>query len=686
MTPESDDPADRSLRWAVPLAPAGLSLALSLSTVGDAVFWQDSGFYLAAIREFVPLYPPGFVLHVLLAKVWTFLVEPLAGFTRAVHLFSSACAAAAAAVVALAARDFLGRIFPERPRNLPAAGTGCLVAAGYSFAHAAILSKSYALFFLMLALLLWFMVRAERKGDFLLVGLFLGLSWAAHPLGAFVIPACIAYAVARRDRVHEWGWGWFGRVAGMAALGAWGCSLLLPVLGARQSVAGFGDPRTPAEFVRYLLGVRFLDQEGSFALVGAKLIAVVETVWEEYLVAGLVCAGLGVVEVARRRPRLLGLFAAWMLPIAGFTLIYVHEAYPDQWLVAVFLPAALWTAAGLSRLATGPAGLAGSVVLGGVVWMVAANRPDLDQRGYSYAADYGRALLRNLDPGVPVLLSTDDAISTTLALRHVDGEFADRQVLSVVFLWEDWYRAAVKARYGLRLPPPCDLEGVRKEDVWFTLLPNALAAPGKPVYCERSPHPAHLRPDLEAVPAGLFWRVGVRGEGKPDPRHWDFGVDPASVKRRRLRAHRIGVTADGWSWHRETYEDRLIQPLLLARTRLADPLLQRNPRRALEIYEGILAVDRSILEDPRFRYHRAVALHLTDRAAEAEAQFRALLAGPASPELRTMGHAYLGEIALAQKRPGEAATRFRTALEIGAADPAFIEHLRKRLEESRDRR
>jgi len=38
-------------RWMVPGLPFALSLLLSLSTVGNHIHWQDSGFYLSAVRE-----------------------------------------------------------------------------------------------------------------------------------------------------------------------------------------------------------------------------------------------------------------------------------------------------------------------------------------------------------------------------------------------------------------------------------------------------------------------------------------------------------------------------------------------------------------------------------------------------------------------------------------------------------
>ena len=82
-------------RLVLPGIPFILSLALSLSTAGSHLYWQDSGLFLVAIKELGVLYPPGFVLYLLLCKAWTLLLF-FVDFTLAVALFSSLCAALAA--------------------------------------------------------------------------------------------------------------------------------------------------------------------------------------------------------------------------------------------------------------------------------------------------------------------------------------------------------------------------------------------------------------------------------------------------------------------------------------------------------------------------------------------------------------------------------------------------------------
>src|SRR5688572_25972791 len=183
-----DEVRARLRRWAVPGIPFAFSLSLSIATVGSTVFWQDSGFYLTAVREFSVLYPHGFVLYLVLCKAWSWATAPIFGFTLAVHLFSAFCAAGAAAFIARAVRAFLGRLGLETGAGLASVGAACLLAAGYSFWHSALLAKTYALYYLCVAALLWLLAAAERRRDVLILGTVLGLCWAAHPSAVLLIP------------------------------------------------------------------------------------------------------------------------------------------------------------------------------------------------------------------------------------------------------------------------------------------------------------------------------------------------------------------------------------------------------------------------------------------------------------------------------------------------------------------
>src|SRR5437016_2916416 len=138
-----DDPKGRLRRWAVPAIPFVFSLLLSIPTAGTTCFWQDSGYYLAVLHDLALPASHGFVVYVFLAKAWTFLVAPLVGFTLSVHLFSAFCAAGAAAFLALAARGFLRRLWPEQPADGPVIAAAMVTAAGYCFWNASTLAKPY---------------------------------------------------------------------------------------------------------------------------------------------------------------------------------------------------------------------------------------------------------------------------------------------------------------------------------------------------------------------------------------------------------------------------------------------------------------------------------------------------------------------------------------------------------------
>src|SRR5579864_1669618 len=122
-------PPEKLRSSAVPLIPFLFSLTLSMSTAGSGVFWQDSGFYLTGIHEMSVPASHGFVLYLLLAKAWALILAPLAGFTFSVHLFSSVCAAGAAAFLSMAARRFLLRIHPDRAPEGPAIAAALVASA-----------------------------------------------------------------------------------------------------------------------------------------------------------------------------------------------------------------------------------------------------------------------------------------------------------------------------------------------------------------------------------------------------------------------------------------------------------------------------------------------------------------------------------------------------------------------------
>ena len=663
--------------WAVPLIPFLFSLTLSASTAGSTVFWQDSGFYLTAVHEFSVLYPHGFVLYLAFCKAWTWIAAPLFGFTGAVHAFSALCAAGAAACLALAARAALRRVEPEARLELPSIGAACLVAAGYSFWHSALLAKTYALYYLALAALLALLAAAERKRDFVAMGAVLGLAWAAHPSAALLLPAMLVYAWARRDRIRDWGWPFFAGVVGLAAVCAIVPSLFLPMIGGRPSPYHFDVPRDASALVSYLRGERFTDQKGAFGLDGLRLTQAAGFVWEEYLGVSLILLGLGAARTLRTRPAWLALLAAWLIPVLGTALAFRAEGQLDMWLVVAYLPLSILLAAGLLFLGSKNVLAQRGVLAASLVWLVAANAPDLNQRHYAYAEQFGRFLVKPLEPRAFLFLSYDDSIATVSYVQAVRGERKDVGLVIGRRLGLPWYDVALPAFAGCRIP---DWErsyrampGIRMSAFELNAFANENVAPGRPLYCEIDPDARFLRRDLAVVPAGMLWKIAVREEATLDPKYWDYPVDLLDLSRaiRRPRGVVLREAEDGGIRSKpEPYENRLLLRVLSAKLQLADRMLEGTPQASLDQYELARRAYPPFDQDHRFLLQWGMALALTGHAAEAEPPLRIVAEQEPAPRSKALSCYYLAELARAAGRKDEARSRYQEALRTGGLDDA----------------
>ena len=669
----------------VPALPAAFSLLLSACTVGTTVFWQDSGFYLVAVHQMSVLYPHGFALYQALCKAWTLIASPIFGFTLAVHLFSAIAAAAGASFTALAARDFLRRVEPSKDPGIPAILAGCVLAAGYCYGHAAIIAKCYSLFTALLAALLWLAVRAERKGEFLAFGAVLGLSWAAHPSAGLLLPAVIAYAWARRDRIREWGWGFTAGVAGVAVASAFLPSLLLPVLAARESMFDLGTPRTAGDLAKYISGTQFTGQKESFAFEGWRWTSAARYAWEEYLGVGALMLALGAVRLFRLSRPFLALLASWVGPVVVVTLLFRAEGQFDQWLVAAFVPLSLLVALGFSWVAERgrPAlAAAGVAALG---WLLAVNVPLLNQRGYGWAEQYGRLLLKNLDPNAVVLFSRDDPVAIISYLQVVRGERPDVAALSSALLGQEWLDRRIQSRTGLAIPEYKLLRGRMRDSLWkivtITAFVNQNVGEGRPIFLDLRPDDRFLRPDVVVVPAGMLWKAVTRDKAGIDLRYWDYPLEPEAIPRagRRARGHWSYATAEGTEMRPEPYEDRLFLPLLWSKVRMADALLPSDPAAALALYDRVFAAHPESAAEARLVYHRAVALYSLGRPAQALAALQTLLGLKPPPDIAVFAHFSLGEVTGQLGRRDEARRHYEDALRLDPP-PALRQAIQQQLQ------
>ena len=695
-------------RWAVPGAPFALSLALSLCTVGTHPFWQDSGLYLTAVKDLGVLYPPGFFLYEILCFAWTKLLF-FVDFTLAVHLFSSVCAALACGVMAEATRDFLKtrgpvfRVTDEDPGTLAdgaAILTGVLMAGGFTLGSTAIYAKVYAFYYLILSLLLWRMIRADESGrprDFTIVAALIGLAWQAHPAAGLIGVALLLFL---RAHVKTLGVKEILKRVPLAAACALGPSLvLLPTLLARDPWVIFGRPQTLGDFLRYVTGLRFVGMHGAYGYEPTRAVAVLRFLWEDHLGVGLVLMGLGLLGMIRGSRFLLWGMLSWILPYVVVATLFKNETQQDCWLVAARLPLTLVVGLGACRLGKRVGARApwvlGAAGLIGAVWAAAVNVPDLSQRNYLYAEQYGRILIETVDPEAVVILSGDDSNGLTAYLQRVRGERTDVVLVTSSFLYSqgstggDWYDASLFRRHPYLARP--DYEGFLArfpgrdyKQVATAAFINANAGL-RPIFCEFLIAPDLLRGDFTMIPAGVHWKVVPRAaKTAVDLRYWQFPIQPEEIRPRyrRARGQELSTSATG-AVTPLVYERRLAAMILRARFQLALASMEIGQfAAAAKLCQSIIDFD-----DEEFRnnpevihllgisYYAAGQPERADAALQHSAQFNP------RKENRATALMYLGEIA---KKKGDLQTAercFSQALSIPGLDPAFI----RKLEEYRKR-
>ena len=688
-------------RWRVAGVPFLVSLGLSAATVGKHPFWQDSGLYLTAIKELGILYPPGFVVYEALCWVWTHLLF-FVDFTLAVHLFSSVCAAGAAAAMALAVRDFLrsrGPIFSvttEDPGPLAeeaAMLTGILLATGFTFWSTAIYAKGYSFYYLIVCLLIWRLIRADDSGrpkDFTLAAAMMGLAWQAHPSSVLTGAALILFVSVHARRL---GWrGVTGRVAVGALLGLGPTLLLLPLLVARDPWLMFSHPTTASAFLRYLTGGRYVAVQGAFGFDTSRGAGFLRFAWEDLLGIGLGLLIAGLIAIARRNRKLLVGLLAWVVPYALVTILFKTEVQYDCWLVGARMPLFLaigWGAFKLGKHFEGhglwPVQVTAALV---ATWAVAANYSDLVQRDYLPAELYAHSILDRADQNAILLLSGDESNGLCSYLQRVRGVRPDLILVTTSFLnlkesaGTSWYDEALLRRNPGLLPPDytalrARFPGSEAKQLAAAAFINANAEGPRPILSEVAVPLEMLRPEFSVIPAGVF--IKVVAPGKPamlDEGYWRFPMEPEQVRAlyRRARGQEVQYEAAGVRVRPIPYERRLAALILRARFRLA--LIRfdgRNFPEAARLCQSIIDFDDAEFENsPEIIHLLAISYYGAGQWERAEPALRRSVESAVHPENRATAFCYLGAIARKKGDADLAKRMFEEALAVPGVDPAVL--------------
>ncbi|HXV08000.1 MAG TPA: DUF2723 domain-containing protein [Burkholderiales bacterium] len=415
--------------WLHAAGVALVLLALYAASAPRTVALEDDGLFILSSYYLGIEHPPGYPLHTLLGKLFTWL--PIGSVAYRVHLLSAVFGALTASAVWLCTWQLVGRRWPAW---LAALGLGL----SRTFWSQAIIAEVYTLntFFVFVLLFLGLRATSAAPGArkvLLFMAPLAGLSLTNHwPLMLLVAPAFALLLWPVRKQILErlpllcglffagllpYAWmvmrSWSG-----PPISFYGPIESLRELWVMLSRSGYGteDVSPAATWVDRLKYFRFLGDEllVQFAVAGTLVAAVgFQAQWREW------------------GPRVsASLMLAFLAPTVGLLLLlgfdydhlrrHVYQVYP--------LPAygvmALWMGLGFARLARSTtagvarAGAAAALLLG----LIGALAWDSNMRAaYAWSARYAQALLASLPPDAVLFLHGDAEVGAIGYFHLIEG-------------------------------------------------------------------------------------------------------------------------------------------------------------------------------------------------------------------------------------------------------------------------
>jgi hypothetical protein len=645
---------------AVAAAVSAVCFGVYWLTHGSGPYWQDSGLFLAALKNGGGLLSPGYPVYLLLGQpfVWVFrTLLPGHTFAEAGNAFSALWAALAAGLTCLSIATVLRpgyRFFAPEPAptkgrkgaagsDAAARGVSALVAsavggllAGFSYSlwFQALTAEAYALnaFFAALVLFLFLSLGGEgpigpestpRQRRLLLALLAAhGLSCGNHPVTVVFLPALAWLAWTQRAAMRN-------RRLLASALGTYAAAAFLPYLylpwaAAAHPLTPFGHVTSPAGLLGHMLGTQWTGRGESFGLDAGRFLQFPVQAWQELFAVGLLGLLLGLLRLWREQRPLLALLGLFLLPAALLPIFYLRGGEYDFWLLPFFLGCFLIAGVGLEGLlaaalrAPVPGILRASgaltLAVAAVAPCLAVNPALVNRRGDFAPEDFGRNLYRHVAPDAVLVATSDQENALTWYLAVVEGLRPDVIRIDAGSVATPWFAAWVKRRSpALELPPPPKPAATMTVGEWLDVIVRANAT-RRTIYV--SGRPAVEPPEgFEWIPAGGLFKTARAGTGI-DPADWEYSYRNARPFDRPARRHAPEQQADG-TIRREPYTAQIRRFHVQAWLNLADWSVESGePARAVPAYRAALALDPG-LDQPALLFGFGKALFLTDQDAEA---------------------------------------------------------------------
>ncbi len=537
---------DGELGWLFAAASFFIPLAAYMLTLAPSVYWQDSGIYLAAAKEFGIPYATGYPLYVIM----TFLAGliPLGTFAQRVHTVSALAGAGACLAVYLTVIRFWDKP-GERQPGMAERFLALVIALGTGFSFAlwcqAVNSEVYSLHACFIALLLYFLLKLQEdpasSAPILPIAVVSGLGFANHPMIAGILPV-LAYAIwMRRDQARAW-----LKAFPIGVLVALLPYSYFPIRSRYDPLTDWGDPETLPNFLKLVAAAHWTANPGSYSLFGMDFWRrVVDLFRLFFLNFGPVAIPLGLVGGAslwRRKRFFFGCLAISTGVATILPLLYHQTGEFESWFVAAYIGFSLAVGEGAfealrfvrarwtdRRL---PSAFVLALAAAYPAFLLYIALPTVDRSRDWDAHDYGENILNSVGPHALFFISGDNPSSTVLYLQGALNERRDVAAVNVDALWVPWYRDHVRKNLHLNWGPLRPMTTAETPTVGDYALAIMKGNPDRPAYVLVPSHVEDLR-QMQFSPSGMVFRMAQTRVEEPASR-WDFKFhDPEALTRKR---------------------------------------------------------------------------------------------------------------------------------------------------------
>jgi len=404
---------------AAPVVPVVLILLTASGTVGLV----DSGELSAVAWTLGIAHPTGYPLWTLLAHAWSHAI-PLGEPVWRLSAMSALCAGIAMWALFRAGRE-LGL---EAGASLSCALMFPFLQLAWATSRDA---EVYALGATMVAMFLlllarWFRGKSHPAPVFYLAGLVL----ANHMSGASVVLPGLALMAILNRRALAWAWVFFIPLT---------IYLYLPIRSIHEPFFDWGDPQTFTNLLWHITGKQYRVWMFAGGLSGftAGLAGVAGEVWRNWSI-GVFLPFLGIFLTQKHwRFTLLAAGLLSFVYLAGYTIPDIGDYF-----LPLFMVMCLLSGFALARLRK--LSWLGLVIPG---LLVAFNFGKVNRRGDTFAQDFARAHMVDLEPGALVICNYWDLVSPVLYLQHVKAERQDIVIIDKELLRRSWYIKHIRVKH-----------------------------------------------------------------------------------------------------------------------------------------------------------------------------------------------------------------------------------------------